>query len=708
VPIDLDSLNPPQREAVCHGHGPALVLAGAGSGKTRIITFRIAWLIEQGVPPDRILGVTFTNKAAREMQERLRGLIGHHRARRVRLSTFHALGAELLRDDIDRLGWRKPFSIADDADQYRVLREVLRELNLAGTSAGEPELLALFSRAKNAMTTPAGLPEARFQPQVARAERVFERYNQALRNLGAVDFDDLLLLPTLLLRDHEDVRKRLHERWRWLLVDEYQDTNSLQLALLRQLVEPTERNLMVVGDDDQSIYAFRGAVAGSILSFDVHFPGARVITLDQNYRSRGTILQAANAVIARNPNRRPKNLWSTLGQGRPLELVRFETDAAEADWIAARIAREVHAGSRRWHDYALLYRVNPQARVLEEALRQHRVPYRLVGGQSLFDRKEARDLSAYIRLLVHPLDELALRRIVNWPARGIGVQTLAQLDADARSRGTPLWRQMEQKAQAAAAPQTALSLDGEAPVAAGGAGRPRQGLSSLVTLLRTWQQKARSVPPDAPLGPFIEGYVEAIGLLAAIRSQESNGNVARVRCTILEELVQGATRARGETFGERLQAWSEQLSLDPAGSRNEDDDEAQGRVTLMTLHTCKGLEFPVVFMVGMYEGGLPHVRALQEPRGIEEERRLCYVGMTRAREHLILTRPRTVVKRNERILLKPSPFLAEIPRELMQRFAWHGPDAPPPPPGSADEAQRIDFEALRRLLDEDVPSGSRR
>ncbi len=670
--FDISSLNPPQRQAVEHLDGPALVLAGAGSGKTRVITCRVARLIEQGVSPSNILGVTFTNKAAREMKERLASMVSESDARKVNLTTFHALGANILREDIERMGYRKPFTIVDDSDQYRILKEVLDESGLGGSSVDENRLLGLFSRAKNAMTTPMGLPEARYNPAMPKVEKLYKLYDQALRNRGAVDFDDLLLLPTLMLQEHGDLRGKYRNRFRYVMVDEYQDTNPLQLQLLQQLVGPPNYNLMVVGDDDQSIYAFRGAVADYILRFEEFFPGTTVIALEQNYRSHGTILEAANSVVARNRSRRDKTLWSDLGAGRPIEIISFDSITTETDYVARRIKAEAAAYGRPLKDFAILFRVGPQARVMEEALRHHQVRYRLVGSQSLFDKKEVRDVSAYLRLLVNPQDELAIRRVINYPSRGIGTRTIAMVDDLTRSDGLGF----------AAALERLLDLGSIT-------GRQADGAHALLELLERWRHRLRSHGEES-LTEFIREYVEDIGIGAAIRAQEKNPNVARVRWAIVEQIAEGIDRYERGSAWERLDDYVSRLALDPA-STVEEEDEAD-EATLMTLHSSKGLEFPFVFMIGLNEGGLPHSRALEEKGGVDEERRLCYVGMTRAREHLVMTRPRTEFKRGQRSALRPSRFLSEIPEHLTQVYTSQETHAETP-----SDQDRMNLEQIARI-----------
>ncbi len=646
--IDLSTLNDRQREAVTHLRGPALVLAGAGSGKTRVITYRIAWLIEQGIDPASILGLTFTNKAAEEMRERVAQLVPAELARRVVLSTFHALGVRVLREDIGRLGYRVPFSIVDDGDQRRVLRDVLAELNLSGTTTNEGALLNLISRAKSAMTTPAKLPEARYHPDMPRSQRIFDRYHQALRNLNAVDFDDLIALPTQLLAQHEDVRERYRCRWRFLMVDEFQDTNPAQLRLLEQLVAVPDRNLLVVGDDDQSIYAFRGAVSDYILRFEDHYPGTRVVALEQNYRSVSSVLDAANAVIAKNPSRRGKTLWSDLGAGEKLALIELDTDVDEAEYIASAINDSVAQTGAAFSAHAVLVRSNGQVRALEEALRAARVPYRVVGGQSAFDRKEARDAVAYARLLQAPNDELAGRRVVNYPARRIGGESIAKIDERARAGGHSFWHALREARE-----------DESIPL------RTREGIRTFVALVEEHRRALRAAPAGG-LGNVLRAYFEAAGLPAAIRTEESNAEVARIRVENIDALAASADRVRAASAEAALDEWLERVSLD---KRSTEAEEQRDVATIMTLHSSKGLEFEIVFLAGFNDGTLPHWRSIETRRAadIEEERRLCYVGMTRARRRLIVTRPRFVVKRNERLEQMPSRFLDEIPAPLIER-----------------------------------------
>ena len=652
--LDLSTLNGPQREAVTLVDGPALVLAGAGSGKTRVITYRIAHLVHLGIKPESIVAVSFTNKAAGEMRERVADVLGKDTARKVVLSTFHALGAQILRENLSAVGLVRPFNILDENERRRIIRAVLKELNLDGSAVGAANLLSLISKAKNEMTTPARLKEARFNPDIPRAEIVYERYNAALRNLNAVDFDDLLVLPTLLLRDNDELRERYRQRFRYFMVDEFQDTNRIQLHMLDALIDPETRNLVVVGDDDQSIYGFRGAVSDTILNFDRMFPGCQMVTLDQNYRSVGSVLQAANAVIANNPKRRAKSLWSDLGSGRRIRSVSLQTQDDEADFVAEWISRQADHELRGWQDFAILYRSNAQAGFFEEALRKRKIPYRLVGGQSVFDNKEVRDLLAYLRLILNPHDELSLRRIINFPARGIGTVTLTELIDRARRDETSLWDSIQN------------SEDDDAFNA-----KTARELRLFIAAVEDCRHELDQAP-TSELAGRIRTFVETIRLQAAIHAAEPSQAQAHFRWKVVDKLIVSLERLQGTDARESLERWVTDVSLDASNISTGDDTANEKAVTLMTIHASKGLEFPIVFLVGMNDRILPHKRALEEVGGVEEERRLCYVGMTRAKERLVLTRARWLTSGQERQKLLPSRFLAEVPKELLDERTLEG------------------------------------
>lgn len=677
--VDLNGLNPPQREAVQHTDGPMLVLAGAGSGKTRVITTRIAYLIEQGVEPENIVAVSFTNKAAGEMRERVTSMLGPTIGNAVVLSTFHALGVRILRENLRETGLKRPFNIVDEGERRRIVRNVLKELNLDGSSAGAAYLLSLVSKAKNQMTTPANMREARFNPNIARAQTIYERYQAALQNLNAVDFDDLLLRPTELLIARDDIRKKYHERFHYFMVDEYQDTNAIQLRMLDALVNPETRNIVVVGDDDQSIYGFRGAQSDTILNFDKMLPGARVVTLEQNYRSVGSVLNAANAVIAHNPKRREKKLWSALGTGHAIRSVSVETQADEAEFVSEWIVRQADHELRGWQDFAILYRSNNQAAVFEEALRRNRIPYRVVGGQSVFDNKEVRDLLAYLRLIRHPEDDLSLRRIINFPTRGIGTVTLTALIERANTEQRPLWNVLDDACD-----------DGSFNA------RTEREVRLLIAATETARDGLEDTDASE-LSERIADFVDMIGLQRAIFAAEKSDRLAAARWRVIERLIANLERVRGQDALDALDQWVTQVSLESSNIDISEHDEDSKTVTLMTIHGSKGLEFPIVFLVGMNDRILPHRRALEEPRGVEEERRLCYVGMTRAKERLVLTRSRWHLSgEKEKTRLLPSRFLKEIPEELLEdrELAGQGNFMKP-----NKERQQQHFQRMRELLE---------
>lgn len=659
--LDLSGLNPPQREAVTHVDGPMLVLAGAGSGKTRVITYRIAHLVEQGIPPEQIVAVSFTNKAAGEMRERVAEVMGEAEAKPVVLSTFHALGAQILRDNVGRVGMQRPFNIVDEGERRRIIRGVLKELNLDGSSAGAANLLSLVSKAKNEMTTPSRMREARFNPDIPRAQIIYERYESALRNLNAVDFDDLLLMPTQLLLQHDDLRAKYREKYRYFMVDEFQDTNAIQLRMLDALVDPESQNLVVVGDDDQSIYGFRGAESDTILNFDKMLPNAKIVTLDQNYRSVASVLRAANAVIAHNPKRREKSLWSDLGTGHRIRSVSLQTQADEAEFVAEWIERQADRELRGWQDFAILYRSNNQAAAFEEALRRRQVPYRVVGGQSVFDNKEVRDLLAYLKVVLQPLDELSLRRIINFPTRGIGTVTLTELIERAHRDERALWHVLQD------------ACDDDTFNA-----RTAREVRLLIAAVETAREDLDGIEASELAGR-VQEFVELIGLQRAIFAAEQSDKFAAVRWRVVERLITNLERVSGEHALDALERWVTDVSLDANNISKDDDDHEAKAVTMMTVHASKGLEFPIVFLVGMNDSILPHRRALEEHRGVEEERRLCYVGMTRAKERLVLTRARWQVSGDKKTRLAPSRFLKEIPEDLLEDRELAGQDHFTPP-----------------------------
>ncbi|HZJ53369.1 MAG TPA: UvrD-helicase domain-containing protein [Myxococcaceae bacterium] len=665
--MDLSGLNPPQRRAVTTTEGPLLVLAGAGSGKTRVITHRIAWLLARRVPPRAILAVTFTNKAAAEMKERVVRLVGQ-RAQALTVCTFHAFGAEVLREHVHRLGWPRRFAIADTSDQISLIQRALRERAIDGKTAFDPRrILTAISRAKNSGRAPVPGGDAPADWEIAAAE-VFPLYQRGLKAQGAVDFDDLLLLPLQLFREHPELLGSYARRFRYLLVDEFQDTNGAQLELVRQLAGE-HRNVCAVGDDDQCIYGWRGAEVRNILRFEEAFPGATEVRLEQNYRSVPAVLEAAHGVVSQLPERRPKTLWTAAVGGQKISLVVLPGEDEEAAHVAKAIEQRLARGVRP-DDVAVLYRTNGQSRPFEEALRARGIGYEVVGGTEFFDRREVRDVLAYLKVLANPADEVSLLRIVNVPARGIGDVTVEHLVAHARSRGAPL-------ADVLAAP---ASVAGLTP----GAARAVQEFSELI-------RRTRARLRTDPLSVVTRALLGEVGFEAAARGSTPSAAAAERRLRGVEGIL--ASLAQFERRDDRrsdLRSYLNRLSLD---TREEEDGPSPSRVNLLTLHGAKGLEFRTVFLVGLEEGFLPHGGMQGEPQNLEEERRLCYVGITRAREELILTRAATRLRRGREVPRTPSRFLADIPAEVLEVS-----DTTAPAPGPPGEAEQGFFRNLKARL----------
>jgi DNA helicase-2/ATP-dependent DNA helicase PcrA len=625
----LDGLNEQQREAVLAAEGPVLILAGAGSGKTRVITHRIAHLVlERGVPSGAILAVTFTNKAAGEMKERAQALLAGH-ALETWISTFHSLCVRVLRREWEAAGLPRGFVIYDEDDQLAAVREALRALALSEKLHPPRRLLARISAAKNSGRDPAEAGDD--SVGAALLARLAERYQSILDGAGALDFDDLLLRTARLFESRPEVREAWRRRFRYLLVDEYQDTNRAQYELVRHLAGPPG-NVTVVGDEDQSIYSWRGADIRNILDFERDFPGARVLRLEENYRSTQAILDAASAVVANNRQRKGKTLRATRGGGAPVHVHRAGDEYQEAAWVVARLAV---AGGRR---AAVLYRMNAQSRLFEEALRRQGLAYAVVGGVGFYERREVKDALAYLRLVVNPGDSMALRRVLNVPARGIGPRTVEEVMATADARGLSLWDAME-------------AADAESLLPARAALPLRRFRELIVSL----QREAAGLDVQGLLRRILEksGYVAA---LAAEDSHESQDRLEN-----LAELL-----SAGAEFDARQDEGGPAAFLDQVSLISElDVPRGQAPVVLMTLHSAKGLEFDWIFLAGMEEGLLPHSRSLQTADGLEEERRLLYVGMTRARENLHLTWAQSRQVFGQRRLAEASRFLDELPREAL-------------------------------------------
>ncbi|MCC6216291.1 MAG: UvrD-helicase domain-containing protein [Polyangiaceae bacterium] len=636
-------LNPPQRAAVQTVRGPLLVLAGAGTGKTRVITFRIARLIQSGVAPDRILAVTFTNKAAREMQQRAATLLGRKKrgATRPEISTFHSLCVRILRRHARRLGFPPEFAIYDRGDQETLARGALRDIRVAHQTLRPSDLIAQIGAWKTHGVRP---PEAETRASNDRellAALAFARYQTQLRAAGALDFDDLLLETERLFRDFPEARFAEATRFDHILVDEYQDTNRTQYEVVRALAE-RHRNLCVVGDDDQSIYGWRGADVSHILSFTRDWPDAKVVKLEDNYRSRAPILALANTLIAHNGARHGKVLRASKQGGDPPRFVRFDDETTEADSVVREIRGQLDAGERGQgprvtpSDYAILFRTNEQPRAFEAALRRDRVPYVLVGGQSFFDRKEVRDLLAYLKVLANPNDEVSLLRVFNVPPRGLGAGVVETLLGHAVERGLPLWGILPDAEAGLVAP----------PVAA------------RITAFRRQLEGFRARLGREPLAALLRDLVHQVDYKREVVRAHGEGADADARWAAVEELVNAVAQYEARSDAPSLQGFLETTALD---ARDEDDDERKGHsVTLMTLHSAKGLEFSFVYLVGMEEGLMPHQRSVLEGRGVEEERRLCYVGVTRAQERLTLTLCKARMKWGKLRPSLPSRFVLEM------------------------------------------------
>jgi len=646
---DGSGLNPQQRQAVETIHGPVLILAGAGTGKTRVITHRIAHLIRHGIAPGHVLAVTFTNKAAREMQERVRQLLprsanhgGPGASERPTICTFHSLGVRILRQHIERLGYKRNFVIYNEAEQLGAVRKILSSILTPGKKVDPAEVLALLSRLRNA----EGKQRFADEDTLALAERIQARYQSALRACNAVDFDDLILLPLRLFAEHPEVLTQCRARFRHVMVDEYQDTNAAQFRLVHALTRE-HRNLCVVGDDDQSIYGWRGAEIANLLDMERHYPEVKVIKLEQNYRSTDTILKAANAVIKHNVRRRAKQLWSGKGQGSRIALHAFDDEEEEARTIVEEIEFLRQAKRIPWSDQAILFRTNLQSRPFETALRQAGVRYHLVGGQSFFDRREVRDFLAYLKMLLNPHDDISLLRIANVPARGLSDATMERLLGLSHERKTSVFSTMREAA------------DSDTFNA-----RTRASLAAFLGFVEATRHELAATP-DLPLSRWAERVLAQTGFVEELRRSEKDREAAENRVRNLKDLVATLDNEAktGQPAVERLQRFLEDLTLDT--EREEETESAGDAVTLITMHSCKGLEFPHVYVAGLEEGLLPHARSKAEGT-LDEERRLFYVAITRARQTLTLSHCGGRKKYGQLMPCHPSPFLKELPPELVE------------------------------------------
>jgi superfamily I DNA/RNA helicase len=672
---DLYLLNPQQRLAVETIRGPVLILAGAGTGKTRVITFRIAHMIERGIPPGNILAVTFTNKAAREMKERVGKLIPRLKRKDDKkpdgptISTFHSLGARILREHIEALGYKRNFVIYDESEQLGAIKKILSNISAKGESTDPKAILSLIGRFKNGGSKASVFAE----PSVrAMAEHVLKRYESALHACNAIDFDDLLLLALKLFTDHPNVLTACREKFRYVMVDEYQDTNAAQFKLVHLLCEQ-HRNLCVVGDDDQSIYGWRGAEISNLLDLEKHFGEVKVVKLEQNYRSTNVILSAANAVIKNNVQRRGKQLWSDKGQGEKIVLEEFESDEAEARTVveeieAARLMRRIP-----WEQQAILFRTNIQARPLEMALRQAKVRYHLIGGQSYFDRREVRDFLAYLKMFINPHDDTSLLRIANVPARGLSDVTMERLLSASHERHCSVYSAMR---------HTDVQESFQA--------RTRESIREFLELIERVSGQLVS-EQSFSLQTWADKFLDEIGYFAELRRSEKNVETADNRVRNLKDLMADLDASPELPPAERLQSFLEEVTLD---SDREDEKETQGdAVTLITMHSCKGLEFPHVQVVGLEDGLLPHSRSKVEGT-LDEERRLFYVAITRAMKTLRLSYCLGRKKYGQVMPCHPSPFLKELPQELVENAAERSKQ-----PVAVDSGRNM-FAAMREALGE--------
>ncbi len=655
-PVAAHPLNPPQQEAVTHGTGPLLVLAGAGSGKTRVITHRIAHLVRGGIPARAIAALTFTNKAAGEMRERIAALLGNRKqASELTMGTFHSLGLRLLKEERKALGFPRGFVIYDSADQLGVVREILRRIDVGGRRFDVKAILTRISLAKNAFISPEEYDPAAEDEYDEITAEVYPRYQEALHAYAAVDFDDLICQPVRLLDQLDEVRERWAGKFRYVMVDEFQDTNRAQLLLVKHLVAE-HSNLCVVGDDDQSIYSWRGADPTNILEFDRVFPGAHIVKLEQNYRLTPNILAAANAVIANNSQRHGKELWSATGEGPRIVHAVAPDVASEAQFVAREINALRDGDGRHWRDFAVLYRSNIQTRVLEEEFRALGVPYTMVGGQQFYERKEVKDLIAYLRLALNPRDEISLRRVINYPSRGIGATTVSRLAAWAHGGHKPMWAALT-SIEESGADLRASSRDAV------------RGFVSLIAEL------GEVLEQGGPVVPAARQLMERIDLYGDLRSATPTITAAQRRIDNVETFLRSLARHEERKPGPNaLGEYLRQLSL--AQSDDSPETERDDKVTLSTLHGAKGLEFPVVFFIGLEEQLIPHARTLmptatdiadpEHATDVSEERRLAYVGITRAKERLYLTRCALRVRAGKLHPRTPSRFLLEVPEDLME------------------------------------------
>ncbi len=657
----LSKLNPEQKNAVLTTDGPVLILAGAGSGKTRVLTHRIAYLIsEKGVLPRNILAVTFTNKAAGEMRERVRHILGPV-GERVWVSTFHSSCVRILRKNITRLGYGENFVIYDDREQLGVVKKVMAVLNINEKLFAPQAIAGRIDQAKNRLLNAASYTAMAKDFFSERAAKVYASYEEEMRKNNALDFNDLIMLTVRLFNEHPDILKSYQELFRYIMVDEYQDTNHAQYRLIKMLAVG-HRNLCVVGDDDQSIYAWRGADIANILDFEKDYRDAVIIRLEQNYRSTKNIIKAAGEVVKKNTGRKGKTLWTDNPEGELIGYYTARDEHDEANFVTREIEK-LKLGALRetplqYKDVAVFYRTNAQSRVMEDMLMRGGIPYTIVGGMRFYDRAEIKDILAYLKVIANPSDSIGLKRIINTPHRGIGDTTVEKVEGYAAERGITMYEAINEVAC------------GQWPVASEPLSKgPRLKLKSFCEMM----ERLRKGAEETGIATLAQKILDETGYIQKLKEEKTEEGLGRIEN--LEEFITAAEEFDEKAEEKTLRAFLDQVALVSDLDENED---ATDRITLMTLHSAKGLEFPVVFIIGMEEGLFPHSRTKEDPDGLEEERRLCYVGMTRARRKLYLlnARERRVFGREQ--VNSPSIFIAEIPRELIERVGSASRDFNPP------------------------------
>ena len=674
----LFDLNPAQHEAATSTEGPLLILAGAGTGKTRVITARIAVLMNQGVPNSQILAVTFTNKAANEMRERIKGMVDN--AKGLNISTFHSLCLRILRVSIEKLGYKNTFSIYSEGDQLGLIKKIINRVAASDENMEPSAAKALISKAKNNGWRP---PE----DDETLLGAIYRQYQADLKRLNAVDFDDLLMLAVQLLNEHDDVRDLWRGKFRYIMVDEFQDTNKLQLDLVT-LLSSTPPNVCVVGDDDQSIYGWRGAEVSNILEFEAHFPNPHVVKLEQNYRSTNAILNTANSLIKNNPRRRPKSLWSANGPGDKVRLVQMPDDRVESQFVVEEIQRLQMENQLPWEEFAVLYRMNAQSRLLEENFRRLKIPYRLIGGKSFYDRREVKDILAYLSAIMNPSDDVSLLRIVNTPARGISSTTVERALEQSIADRCNVFETLRSDAFLATFSK-----------------KTAEAIRSFASLLDRYE--TRILEPRADYATIVKALIAETGYMDDLkRSCKTPGELLQRESSVHElfnALTEYQTRADRRSFDSNsdekstgphgLQGFLDELTLDQQREEEDQEDKNKAGVTLITLHAAKGLEFSHVHLVGLEDGILPHSRSKLEGT-LDEERRLLYVGITRARKSLTMTHCANRLKYGSASSCTPSEFIKELAPDDLETTSYHTLMTKP----VSEESARLSFARMKEMI----------